>query len=621
MTPETLRLFLSNYLGSLAEETQETSAGRRFGFDHVIEQIGVAKGWMVHRTPSHPPVAGGLPKPKKEAEHGIDYAFFSADCATLFVLVLKDEALTYKNFRAERFDLDITSASRHDLTQPEYKSITAVKVILAYNKGEEEEGIEEYTKLIRSLGTKVGDHASLEFERWNLDRLVAEVETHLLTPALLPANFFRALTYICWQVGDFSHGSNQWAEVLIPDWKEFLESLLSGKITTRSIWMVAVALSVVRQHGKEEPSFETGWIDLLEWAVLALWRAAKSSNDKAITNAVFLVWVDLYAKELEVFYDKYGRTLGEQHALTTHYDHNFEAVTESYLAFWHLGRLGILWSTLVTLEFPDSPELKKALGQKLGDIARWMYLLIKENPGARRPILDVHHVEYFLYWRALFGLKEQELIHEWLGSLYEALIVRRRRDHDPLRLIASDNDWESVFEFIVSGEPPSEGYGRSSYLLLMLMELGFSLAPDQRDDYLTAFDQVLLNSRAGDGGKLKFKEPVELAGWAPPANWTDLVLHEGLDSADDTGVSIMTHNFVQRPHDEPMTIAQRIESFVKQTRSKHPFNIHQGIPFPVLALGCIKTRSPLPSEYWRQFIFRKDVPPETSPTEHANGQE
>lgn len=245
----------------------------------------------------------------------------------------------------------------------------------------------------------------------------------------------------------------------------------------------------------------------------------------------------------------------------------------------------------------------------------------EENPGARRPILDVHHVEYFLYWRALFGLQEHELIHEWLVSLYEALVVRRRRDHDPLRLIASDNDWESVFEFIVSGEPPSEGYGRSSYLLLMLMELGFSLAPDQRDDYLNAFDQILLNSRAGDGSKLKFKEPVELAGWAPPANWADLVLHEGLDSADDTGVSIMTHNFIQQPHDEPAAIAQRIESFVEQTRAKHPFATRQGIPFPVLALGCIKTRSPLPSEYWRQFIFRKDVPPAAPSTKDTNDQE
>ena len=71
----------------------------------------------------------------------------------------------------------------------------------------------------------------------------------------------------------------------------------------------------------------------------------------------------------------------------------------------------------------------------------------------------------------------------------------------------------------------------------------------------------------------------------------------------------MTHNFIQSPHEEPTTIAQRIEAFVEQTRAKHPFTMRQGIPFPVLALGCIKTRSPLPSEYWRHLIFRTDNSP------------
>lgn len=119
MTPETIKTFLRHYLGSLAEETQETSAGRRFGFDHVIEQLGGALGWSLIRSPSHPASGDRLPRPKKEAEHGVDYAFFSSDHTELVIFVLKDEALTYKNFTAERFDTDLRRAASQDLTPPE----------------------------------------------------------------------------------------------------------------------------------------------------------------------------------------------------------------------------------------------------------------------------------------------------------------------------------------------------------------------------------------------------------------------------------------------------------------------------------------------------------------------
>lgn len=605
MTPET-RLFLSNYLASLSEETQETSTGRRFGFDHVIEQLGAAKSWPLYRRPSHPGVDGDLPKPKKEPEHGVDFAFFSPDRTVLYIFVLKKEALTYKNFRSERFDIDLSSAARQDLSLPEFHAVRSVRVILAYNKSEEEEGVEEYDRLVASLGTKVGDHAALEFERWNLDRLVAEVEASLLDPALLPANFFRALTYLCWQVGDFTHGSNQWDEVLVPDWKEFLESMLQGEVTPRSIWMVAVALPVIRKYGKDEPSFETGWLDLLEWAMLALWRAAQKSGEGAVRKAVIDIWLSTYGRDLETFYLKHGDKLGREHALSNDLEFSFQPVGESYHAFWHLGRLGVLWMTIAGMQLPDTPEMKKAQGDRLGQIGGWMLGLMNANPGAKRPILDIHHVEYFLFWQAMFRMQELQTVADWLSDIFEHLIVRRRRDSDPLRLISTDNDWESVFEFVVSGHAPSEGYGRSSYLLLMLLELGFSLPPPARDNYLTSFHEHLVLGNAGNGESLKFKEMVELAGWAPPANWETLAIGDGLDSAENTGVAIMTHNFAQRLHDPPIPIAERITNFVAQCRQNHPFETTSKIPFAVLALGCIKTKTPLPSEFWRRFIF----PPE-----------
>jgi hypothetical protein len=603
VTKETLRIFLSHYLSALSEETQQTVAGRRFGFDHVIEQLGVAHGWHVHRTPSHPGVGDALPKPKKEPEHGIDYAFFSADRTTLLVFVLKDEALTYKNFTGERFDTDLRRAAQHDLTIPEYSSINCVRVILTYNKNDDEEGIEEFTRLTKTLGTRVGDNATLAFERWNLERLVTEVESRLLTPALLPANFFKSLTYVCWQVGDFTHGSNQWEEVLLPDWKELLESLLADEITPRSVWMVAVTLPIVRKHGKEEAAFETGWLDLAEWAMIALWRAAERSGNNVVRKAVTEVWLETYVQDLERFYLRHGDDLGREHALSTRAQPSFQPVAESYLAFWHLGRLGILWFTVTTLKFADTDEMKKAQGDRLGQIAGWMHGLVRANPGAMRPVLDVHHVELFLFWQTFHRHGETQIVAQWLYDLYEHLLVRRRQTNDPLRLIASDNNWESVFEFIVSGKAPTESYGRSSYLMLMLLELGFSLPTKNRDEYLKLFHEHLVLGQDSAGKSFGFAESVELAGWAPPKDWVDLVMGDGLMRAEERGVALMTHNFVQRSRRTATPLAERIEHFVQQSREKHRFDISSRIPFSILALACIKTRSPLPSEFWRRMIF------------------
>ena len=83
-----------------------------------------------------------LPQPKKEEEHGVDFAFLMQDRRELIIFVLKDEKLTYKNFDAHSFRTDLSRASAQDLTAPELAGVTAVRVVLAYNKSEDEEGVE-----------------------------------------------------------------------------------------------------------------------------------------------------------------------------------------------------------------------------------------------------------------------------------------------------------------------------------------------------------------------------------------------------------------------------------------------------------------------------------------------
>src|SRR5438046_2265605 len=93
---------------------------------------------------------------------------------------------------------------------------------LASPKKEAEHGVETWERYVRSSGIRVGDKAALTFQRWNLTTITEKVRDSLLTPSLLPENFFRRFTYLCWQVGDFIHNSPQWREVLLSDWREFL---------------------------------------------------------------------------------------------------------------------------------------------------------------------------------------------------------------------------------------------------------------------------------------------------------------------------------------------------------------------------------------------------------------
>jgi len=161
-----------------------------FGFDYLIEQLGTAEGWILHRAPSHvPATSSDLPQPKKEEEHGVDYAFLTQDRRQLIIFVLKDEKLTYKNFDAAPVPHRSRSSCRARPEGAELSSVTSVRVILAYNKGEEEEGVEECNRWVAKLGTKVGDSVALTFERWNLDRIVDELQAKVFTPALLPPNF------------------------------------------------------------------------------------------------------------------------------------------------------------------------------------------------------------------------------------------------------------------------------------------------------------------------------------------------------------------------------------------------------------------------------------------------
>lgn len=617
MTPENIRTFLRQYVSSLAEETQRTKNGDRFGFDYLIEQLGSAENWILHRAPSHPPVTStDLPQPKKEEEHGVDFGFLTRDRRQLIVFVLKDEKLTYKGFDSHNFRTDLSRASAPNLKDPELTGVTSVKIILAYNKSEDEEGVEEYDNLVLKLGTKVGDTATLAFERWNLERLVDELQQNVFSASLLPPNFFRKFTYICLQVEDFTHGSAQWEEVLVPDWREFITLVLTDP-TPRSVWMLAVSLAVVQEHGKKEPSFATGWIDLVEWAQLGLWEAALRSGKKGVGEAVWEIWSMSYVIPLEQFYAQQGPSLAIEDSLALGTDPAFEAATGSYLAFWHLARLGLLWQSVALLPVKEDAPERAAFEKGLNDIVDRMINLHRANAGALRPVMDSHHIELFLVWAALYGVGRTGEIAHWIGMLAQRLTVRRR-EGGLLRVLSTENTWESVFETIAEGKPLTKAYGRSSYLLLMLEEICLGLPQSDRDRLLKFIHDPIVLGVNSKGESLKYQEDVELVSWVPPKDWERLMLIGALENRENSGVSITTGNFVRYPNEKEVGLAERLLNFVKQTRERYPLKRNTNLPLPVLFLACVKFRSPIPPEFWRSAIFgplpepSADTPPPAS---------
>lgn len=603
MTPDTITTFLSGYLHSLREETRDEKTGAKFGFDHVVLKLAEADNLIPLRLAFHRGGRASAPKPKKEHEFGEDLKVISRDGTQLTVFVLKDEPLTYKNWTVQGFEKDLTHAVAQDLTAPELRRVNEVRVVLIYNKDEEARGVDAFDKFVKSRPPKVGESAKLVIERWNLTDLTERVRVNLAaSPAVLPERFFRAFSYICWQVQDFSHGSEQWREVLIPDWREFLTSVLPEKAAEREVRMITMALIVLHGHGKADPSWETGWIELMEWAMLALWQVAARTKDKKAKVAVWTAWVSLYLAQLEAYYEKNASLLMTEDSLACGHHGEFSEAVASHHAFWHMGRLGILGTALLQIGADVEPETsKKTLMNACQKVTNTLVGMIKANPACLRPMLDIQHIELFLVWILLAAVGRKNEVLALFSQIHERLILRRCGNAG-VRLIDQNNSWPLLLEHIATGEPPSESFGKSSYLLQMLIELCVCKLGPQGEKLAWAFYQHLVLGQSDDGESLNFKESVELQSWVPPAGWEETVLTKSV-AHDGVCVTIRygDMNAVKREQ-----FGDEVREFVEKTRTNDDPTQPQILPFSVLVLGCIMHRSPLPPEMWRSAF---ETPP------------
>ncbi|MDB4265141.1 hypothetical protein N9891_00170 [bacterium] len=603
MTPESITNFLSGYIRSLREETREEKDGTKYGFDHLVFQITQADEMLPLRLAFFR-TSNGVPKPKKESEFGEDLKVISPDGKILVVYVLKAVPLTYKEWTSN-FDKDMRLAISQDLGDPGLSKVEEVKIVLVYNKDDKAEGIKAYENFVAASGTKVGDHAKLVFERWDLTMLTEQVREKLLTsPSFLPEKFFRKFSYVCWQFGDFRHGSSHWREVLLPAWKEFLSELLENGENERTIRLVPIALLILRSHQDEkEQSSETSWIELVEIAVLKVWDVVvRGGSEPNLVSLALGLWGEIYLAELARFYEAHGDKLLTEDSLASGSVGDFTDLISSHHCYWHLTRLGILTNELLSLHPIIKPEEVKSFELKINQAADRLFGLIMANSGCFRPTLDIHHIQIFLVCFSLYQMGRKDEIITFLSEIHRRLLFRRL-GHGGLQLIDQSNYWPSALNYSANPETASESFGRASYLLQMILEICIGLKTSDGDELAVEIYSNLIEGTVNGTEKLDFEEKVELQSWASPENWANEVLggsvaFKGACVTVNSLFGFSEMNFAELP--------DKIRKFVESMREQYPELEVRGVPYGLPVLASVTHSSPLPPDYWRIPLFSKE---------------
>jgi hypothetical protein len=601
VTRESIKSFVTYYIQSLTERTRREKSGTKWGIDWVVYSLGLAKFGKPVRLPFIRSGDSGFPKSKVEAEFGVDLAFLSDDGFELSIFVLKDEPLTNTTWTGNDFDRDLRMAMAPDLGAEGLEKVKTVTVILAYNKDDQQNGIEAYSRLVATAPRTLRDNIPLKFLRWNLSELAEQTIGHGLSASLLPERFFGQLSYLSAQTADFPHGSDAWQQQLVPNWKQFIDDVLAGSAGIRGALLIPVALIILRHHAYSNPSVETGWIDLVEWAAIALWRLHVRRPDTDIAVAVRRFWHDFYVAELKRFYRAHIDDLTTEQAV----DHVglgsfIGTVAAAYVAYWHIGRLGILATSV-----DESPEPQAARTQMLDEIANWTAMLVNASPAVFRPLLDIQHIEFFLLVEVFRRAGRADQVVDLLGLLVERLYLRRI-GHSELPFLDGSNSLDNLFEQVATKPDQSLLLTDSSFFVLMLLELCCLLPIVSRDRMIRSIHRrlVLGSFDTGHPGDCR---PLHLMSWFPPEDWATQVFAPDREG----GQSVAAQPFAGDRDAPAAEILGGIRQLVSKMRQEAPpFRLPADIPLGAAILASVRYRKPLPPELWRRWAFpnqRSDV--------------
>lgn len=590
-------IFLTKYLVSLSERTRTEKKGRKTGLDWVIYNLGIQKGWTPYRLPFHRSSYENEVKSKTEAEFGIDVSFINESNNELIIFVLKDESLKNDTWNNNNFDADLRMASKPDITD---LNITSVKIILAYNKDEDRNGTILFENFVMNTPSVIQNNVTLSFERWNLTKIVNEVETDLFSPDLLPQHLSGVLNYLCSQVGDFKYSSEEWINQLIPNWKGFLKLLFQENIDEKRISLVPVILFIIKDFQKDTSESKIAWLDLIEIAMLYLWSKFREIENIDLKNHIILIWHTFYITELELYINNNEIALTTEHGIHSQKVKisNLAALNDSVLIFDLIGKIGILTSQLNALIDFVEEKVKIELSNKIYHYSDLLIKCLKNNPAMLRPLIDLHHIPLYFIWIILYQTKKYDEIIDWFYGQENYLMIRRI-GNSTVPFIEGRNRLDLVAEYAATNEKPYEFIDDASFLLEMLLELTFSIEEKERRKIQTKlFKHIVLGF--GDDNKSLFKDEsiIDLQSWEPPEDWDQRIF---LEKVTD-GISISTNNFNVDINniDE---LENKMFDFVKNVIKKFPPKIRLDIPMSVYFLACIKNKSPLPPLFWRGTIF------------------
>lgn len=408
------------------------------------------------------------------------------------------------------------------------------------------------------------------------------------------------MSYVSAQAADFKHGSDPWQLQLVPNWKQFVDDVLRESAGARGPALIPVALIIVRQHAADNSSFETGWIELVEWAAIALWKGHKEYPDEVVRTSALRFWREFYIAELDRFYRAHIGALGTEHSI----DHTalgslIGAVAASYIAYWHIGRLGLLSVDIVTgLEPGDTTGQGQNRIARLNEVANWAAMIMNANVAVFRPVLDIQHIEVFLIMETLRNAgrvaEAKDIIEALVANLYP-----RRLGQSSFPFLDGGNSLDNVFKQITTRPDKSPALAQSSFFVLMLLELCCILPDDVRDSLVSLIHRRLVLG-AFDRGDPGDCLPINLMSWIPPDDWAKLVFEDEIPE----GQGVFVAPLASGREATALDILPSIRKLVAEMRRVGPrLQLPSNIPLAATILASLRHHRPLPPELWRRWAF------------------
>ena len=565
------KTFLTFYIQKLSERSQAQKERTIFGFDWIIYNLSLTDNYTPVRLPFIRNGGAETSKTKSEAEFGVDMSFISDDKKTLRVFVLKAEVLTNNSWGSAKFRDDLDDACDVSTeSDPDLKHVEVINVILAYNKDEYANGIKKYDLSKAKLERR---DERLKIERWNLTKIVNEASDKLLNPSLLPQKFYSQFSYICSQFENFRHGSEEWEKQLVPNWRNFLDSIFTQQIDERTLNIVPVALLILRAEKDKYEGRSTGFIDLTEWAMMKIFDLSLS-NEK-ISNLVLDYWYQFYFTILNDYYSINGNLLTVQDSLdVTNIKGGFFVgpMRSATVAQWHVARIGLL--SLCCAEMASHHN--NSHDTSLKDLADLFTRFSNANKSAQRVFLDIHIIQVLLTYYTYFMASDVENLLGWLHRLCAELKIRRLGLCDLQFIYTFNNESLAIENYALKNTKNTKNTSSSSLVMILAGLINLLPASDDKNELLKIVHNNLILGEDDFCKKSESTKQLNLFYWVPPQDWEKRIFNEPLANE---GIAVQceitptaSNNF------KPEEFTKSLNEFTSITMKHYTEGISSGLP-------------------------------------------